>query len=367
MLLLEDSIGEAVRDVQEDLDSATGDVEVINSFSTSDNLFVHAGHDVLMMGNSLSATDSVSVSAGNDISMMGGYIGTDSGSTFVSAASIHMDNGAGIYGYSSVTVNANALSMDHGSTIGGYYAASVSVAGPIALDHGSRIFGSYAVSVVSAGPISLRNGSQITGNYGAVSIISGGQLSLDQSFIVGNGVNIGATGVSLDHNSFVFGYSYGNTAPANVEMVISGGDLTLNNGSHIGASNDVLLTLTGAGAEVVLNDAPGEAPSTIEAGSPTTIHIDFLSRTSGGIIIDGLPTTTTLPGGSGFFANGNPASPGNGLDITYGSPDNIASSTIDQFFNNLTDADSSDEKKKDDDTEGTNQGEKHENHTGTCS
>ena len=359
------------------LNSLTGDVEVHNRLNSSGSLFVHAGHDVLMNFSPviLSANNNnVTVSAGNDISMVGSDIGTSNGNAVVRARNISMDRGSGIYGYNAVAVNANVLSMDHNSSIGGYYAASVSVGGSISMDHGSGIFGDYGVSVVSSGPITLRNDSGIAGRRnGVASIISGGQLSLDNSFIFGNGVSIGATGVSLDHNSVVFSNGNGNGAPANVKMVISGGDLTLDNGSHIGASHDVILTMTGASAQVVLNRVAGESPSTILAGSHAITHINFLNRSSGGIIIDGAPTTTTVYGGSGFFARNlnTPSSPGNGLEITYanGSTDNRASQTIDQFFNNLTDSTPLDDKKKKDghDTEGNNQDEDHDNHTGQCS
>jgi hypothetical protein len=50
-----------------------------------------------------------------------------------------------------------------------------------------------------------------------------------------------------------------------------------------------------------------------------TTHLTFLTRNSGGVVIEGEDTTDTVVGGSGFFAvdTSTPALPGAGLEITY--------------------------------------------------
>ncbi len=206
-------------------------------------------------------------------------------------------------------------------------------------------------------------------------------LTLDNSSVInGNrGVFIGASGVSLNHTSTI---QTGPVATANVEMVISEGDITLDNGSSILAAHDAIFTLTGPTAQVVLNSAPGEAPSSIKTEAALTTHVNFLNRTSGGFVIDGTPGTTTTDGGSGIYALGKPATVGNGLVIVYpssgGSSNDVAAQVIDQYFAEMTqitsssdetDATSDDDHKKKG-NKGDNEGDNHNEHehgnTGQC-
>ncbi len=230
----------------------------------------------------------------------------------------------------------------------------------------------------TAGSVDIGYSSLYTAyDNGQVSITAkgGGTVDLlDSSIGGGEGVLIGATGISLDNSWIGTGYA----PTANVEMVISGGALILNNGSAIEAGNDVILTLTGANARVVLNETSGMAPSIIlsdfSSGVPETTHINFLGRTAGGVVIDGVETTTTAYGGSGFFVLDpyTPASLNNGLEIVYsGSSSNIASQVIDRYFAEQTDSTSTtkdDEKKKGDDTsnEGDDQNEQKDSNVGQC-
>jgi hypothetical protein len=105
------------------------------------------------------------------------------------------------------------------------------------------------------------------------------------------------------------------------------GDIRLNNGSSAVAGTDVSVTLAGAASTLYLNETAGMAASRLWAKSPSTIYLDFYSRTSGGVVIDGVPGTTTTAGGSGFYVGASPvpATPGSGLEIAYPSaaPSNI--------------------------------------------
>ena len=238
------------------------------------------------------------------------------------------------------------------------------------------------IVVANSGPVSM-SGSQVYTSTGTVTfdVLNASSLTLDNSSVInGNrGVFIGASGVSLNHTSTI---QTGPVATANVEMVISEGDITLDNGSSILAAHDAIFTLTGPTAQVVLNSAPGEAPSSIKTEAALTTHVNFLNRTSGGFVIDGTPGTTTTDGGSGIYALGKPATVGNGLVIVYpssgGSSNDVAAQVIDQYFAEMTqitsssdetDATSDDDHKKKG-NKGDNEGDNHNEHehgnTGQC-
>lgn len=267
------------------------------------------------------------------------------------------------------------------------YTVNNLVVGASALNVGTYSYGRLSalnsVTIGTTGDIALNNGAWITTDPsgGLVTIVSGGALSLDHSSGIGGGagVVIGATNIRLDHDSWI---ETGDGVPApDIKVTISGGDLVLNNGSEIIAGNDVILTLTGPDARVVLNEDAGLPPSRIWSdagtGTPGTTVINFLGRSSDGVVIDGTATTTTAVNGSGFFTVDldTPAILDGSLVINYssGSASNDAKKVIDQFFHDLTDnnppaADEGEKKKKGNgaDTEGNNQGEHHDNHTGQC-
>jgi len=97
-----------------------------------------------------------------------------------------------------------------------------------------------------------------------------------------------------------------------------GGDINLNNGGHINAANDVYLDLLGSTSTLAMTDG-SYVMSDIGTGVVGTTHLSFLGRNTGGVVIDGIETTTTVVGGSGFFAVNlsTPATAGAGLQITY--------------------------------------------------
>jgi hypothetical protein len=100
-----------------------------------------------------------------------------------------------------------------------------------------------------------------------------------------------------------------------------GQDFRLSNGSLLYGFDDVYIALAGSSSVLYINELAGQTASKIHAGSPTTINIGFLSRSSGGVVIDGLETVTTVAGSSGFYVGASPvpATPGNGLQIAYAS------------------------------------------------
>ena len=120
------------------------------------------------------------------------------------------------------------------------------------------------------------------------------------------------------------------------------GDIKLNNGSSIKAGNDVYLKLAGGASTLYMNEITGmPSPSYVLATNPNSIHIDFLSRTADGIVINGVQTATSLPGASGLFVvnTATPAVAGAGLAITYGgSVSNPATNGIIDSAGKATDA-----------------------------
>jgi filamentous hemagglutinin len=298
------------------------------------------------------------------------------------AGLVTIDNGTQVLASGPVSVTANAFTISGNGSLLGPNNLSLTVSGALNVASGSYVgahlgaaiaagsatingglFADGDLSLVSSGQVAV-NGGHI--DAGGVASVVAGQLNMYGGFIgsygVG-GVSVGATAVSLDNGSIIGAYA----PTANVGMVISGGNLTLDHGSHILASQDVTLALSGANAQVVLNTAAGETPSTIETQVLHTTDITFFGRTSGGVVIDGAPTTTTVAGGSGFYALGNPATLGNGLNIHYiTSGNNAAGNLIDQFFANLTKVGSNDKKKGDGSGEDKDDNEHNKGDVGQC-
>ena len=115
------------------------------------------------------------------------------------------------------------------------------------------------------------------------------------------------------------------SAPFRDASIAVGGNLTLNNGAHINAANDVFIDMLGASSVLALNTGAGGASyilSDVGTGVVGTTYLSFPGRNSGGILIDGVATTSTVLGGSGFYmvSQQTPAtaSIGGGLEITYG-------------------------------------------------
>ena len=152
------------------------------------------------------------------------------------------------------------------------------------------------------------NGRISSGDWNDVQLIAGALINKGGSVNAGRDLDILAGTV---HNS------YGGELNAGRDLTIIAGNITADGGeggAHFYAGNDVNLTLTGPGSTISLSNG-----GYVLAGAPTTIYIDFLTRSSGGIMIDGTATTTSLPFESGFFVFGHdtPAVLNSGLLITY--------------------------------------------------
>jgi hypothetical protein len=127
----------------------------------------------------------------------------------------------------------------------------------------------------------------------------------DLTFIAGNvlGADGGEGGGSFHAGHNITGFALGN--------------ITLGNGGYFQAGNDVNLTLKGVASTLSLSDG-----GYILANVPDTITLTFTARSSGGVMIDGVETTTSRPGGSGLFVvdHDTPATEAAGLVITHAAP-----------------------------------------------
>jgi hypothetical protein len=212
---------------------------------------------------------------------------------------------------------------------------------PSAFGSPSYGIGLLGSSVVIGGQILGKNvalgaGSLTVGNNGGLAAvgtlvgvvtgdvnINGGYMRSgtgDLELLVGGNLNIG----NASYGGAIWA-GYGQSVPYFPDASIAvGGNLKLNNGAYIKAANDVYLDLMGSASTLVLNDgtvgySPSYIMSDIGTGVVGTTHLSFLGRSTGGVVINGIETTTTVVGGSGFFAvnSSTPATAGAGLQVTY--------------------------------------------------
>jgi hypothetical protein len=161
------------------------------------------------------------------------------------------------------------------------------------------------VAPLFGGTINLDGGVTANGTSAAPSTING----IPYSGIAFVAQNLNADGGHLDATDIT----------GNISGLVSG-SVTLKNGAYFSAGNDIELVLAGGDSTVSLSNG-SHFLADYETRAPRTIFLDFLTRSSGGVMIDGVATTTSLPGGSGFFVTSHdtPAktTAGGGLEITY--------------------------------------------------
>jgi hypothetical protein len=207
--------------------------------------------------------------------------------------------GGGVHIGGTVTAGANV------SIIGG--AANINSAAVTGMD----------VSVL-AGALNLTNASISASNtvtLGLPSLLMA-SLTMDNSYIYAtHTVDFAAFNAALNNTSII-GSGNGHITG------IVGKELRINNGSGIYAGDDVRLRFLRHDAMLYLNDTAGGPSSKIASDSVAplgTTYISFRDRATGGIVIDGVATSATLAGGSGFYW-GDPlqlALPGSGLEVSY--------------------------------------------------
>jgi hypothetical protein len=207
---------------------------------------------------------------------------------------------------------------------------AILTAGTLNVGNTGGVYASNQLAAVVSGDVNITGGYLKTG-------------SGDLEMLIGGSLNVGNT----SYGGIIWG-GYNQLSPYYPDVSIAvGGDVKLNNGAHINAANDVFIDLLGSSSKLVLNDgAAGYAPSYILSDIGTgvigTTYLTLLNRTSGGIVIDGKESTTTVVGSSGFFEInlGTPALNGAGLDITYAAQanDSVAAALVNALASALASA-----------------------------
>jgi hypothetical protein len=278
-----------------------------------------ANSGILNINNALAGdTDSVELSAG-----------TLNISAPVSGANISLDGS---------TINVGAATTATGDLVAGGGTVNINAA----VSAQDIILGANTLNITSGGGLLATRQSNshllatvtgdvnITGGYIRTTNGTGEPGYGDLQMIVGGNLNVG--NASYGGSIYAgFGQTLSQPSPyyyADASIAV-GGNLKLTNGAYIAAANDIYLDMLGFGSTIELSSGGG-LPAYILSdvtGPPTTIYIDFLTRSDGGVFIDGVATTTSLPGGSGFFVT-NQSTPattaaGGGLEITYAGATSI--------------------------------------------
>jgi filamentous hemagglutinin family protein len=199
-----------------------------------------------------------------------------------------------------------------------YGDAAIGATGSITVD-GAEGYAGKDLSLLANGDIN------ITGYYSYV--YAGGNMLLN----AGGNLTIGGAGS-------YYSYAYGNastTAVAGGNLNVLSGDLYGTSYSSLGTSSNTIVTTGGnvvvdrstiygypdvnmqVGGTVSIN---GDTyyPGRIEAGSPSTINIEFTKLVSGGYSVNGVDSALyDALTGSGFIVLGNPAVLGETMMVTY--------------------------------------------------
>jgi hypothetical protein len=283
---------------------------------------------------------SLSAPAGN-VTLTGGPLSIDASGGPTGSYGLGSVNGiAGVGGYNGSTIISAGGNIDVGAVSRSVGSLGLAAGGTLRLNGNIDIDGSLVLSganvvadvpleagatlntFVSAGTLNLSNGAGIYAGYNLL-VNAGGEINLSNGSWLGAGNEVNLAGSAIKVNGGVYGggvYAYNNI----FAKVL--GNITLDNNAYFEAGNDIMLRLASANSEVSLSNGSYMLADSVTQ-LPATIFIDFLTRTSGGVMIDGATTTTSLPGGSGFFVmnHDRPAtlSPGGGLVISYASTTNV--------------------------------------------
>jgi filamentous hemagglutinin family protein len=238
-------------------DLALNGSAVFNS-SNSGDMAISSGGNLDYSTGLAPTSGSVQLSAKNTLNMVGSL--TNTGDLQLGGSVVNVDGAAG---GANVVVSANTININGSVTA----AKNVALAAPLV-----------------GGIINLYGGVTANGTSSTPSSINGIPYT-------------GIAFIAQDLNAYG-GYLNTTTATGDISGLVSG-NITLNNGANFKAGNDIDLVLAGGGSTVALNGSYMLAD--YMTAIPATIYIDFLTRGSGGVMIDGTATTTSLPGGSGFF------------------------------------------------------------------
>lgn len=284
----------------------------------------------------------VLISAAGPVSMTNAFVsaqGGDGGENGMGGnALLLVSSGGGL------TVSNSSFSARGGygnSGQGGAAAVTLLAGGNLQIDGsegsawggGGAAGGNAALTLASIGgdininPLTYLSTSVSSGGMGSVVATAAGNVSINSANIDSDGL-VGLFGANISMNDGnVYGAggilvnARGGLSLINESNLVGGGIADITTGgnvlvdqSRILGNPDVVMKVGG----VIDINGTMSVGGRIEASSPSTIHLDFTGLTSGGFSINGIPGVVYDPlTNTGFFANGSPASIGNGLIVTY--------------------------------------------------
>ncbi|MCF8200096.1 MAG: filamentous hemagglutinin N-terminal domain-containing protein [Sulfuritalea sp.] len=279
-----------------------------SGFSLTDNSTTPRYNDV-----DLFATGNIANGFNLSSSYGGMYVGAGGDVTIASETTSGTPAEIAIYAGGTLNVNDSLTSYS-----GGYYTPLIALAAGTAVNVNGTLTSSGYIGIaagVSKDQLKqLDNITDVTAKRFADTFTSAsGTVTITSAVTAADSVGIVAKDI------VVTGSSGSVTATTNDLYAKATNNITLSNGASMVAGRDALLQLLGSASTLYLNPTASASYSWIWAKSPSTIHMNFLSRSSGGIVIDGVETTTSVAGGSGFFVGASkaPATPGSGLQLAY--------------------------------------------------
>lgn len=261
--------------------------------------------DYVALGDAADTNRSVSFThTGSDLTLTGSYefytMAPDesaSGAILVATPTSNLTyTGATLYGSSAILSAGNTLAVD------------------------SSLFSDGNLALI-APVVDISDSVSANGNL----LVAAGTLNNSTNSGSLSGYNLNMIAGNINGNSGA------HFMASNVLNATVANNIVLADGAHFHAGGDINLTMSGAGSEIRLSNG-----SYMHAGAPTTIHIDFITRTSGGIFIDGISTIANN-GSTGFFVGSlmTPAVPGAGLDITYANGNQSFLAILDSNTNSI--------------------------------
>lgn len=359
------------------LTTASGTINV-NANITAAGQAGFAANAINITGASVAATNGAWLYAsggavtlsGSSLSSSNGFLGINGASVAVSNSTLNGTYGVGIFGgIGATTINGSSLatsqgwlgvsgntvsitnsqlSAAYGMGVGSHGASgSCELAGTCSFwgffepssYGGSADSGTTTLSVPPYNPVPSLDisGSTLTASNGWLDVASAGNMVIANSSLSSPTPSTSFTyfdpitsqAVTYTYSNGTFLGAQGNMSLTNTSVsagadvwLAAVGDIRLNSGSSAVAGTDVSVSLGGATSTLYVNDTAGLPASRVWAKSPSTIYLDFYARSTGGVVIDGMPGTTTTAGGSGFYVGATPlpASLGSGLKIAYAAP-----------------------------------------------
>jgi filamentous hemagglutinin family protein len=292
-------------------------------------------------------------------------VGFGTGSGYISLRDYSLSGGVGagsdqlrVYFQNSADLALNKVNIGGGSSTGDLIIES---GGNLSVGSGYWARDATNLTLRAAGTFSVGTEGMVENSSGNLSVqannvvLSGaylyasGQLSLTatQDVTVNNrsdiesagAMTVNARNISVSGGSFFSVGVYDQTA-VNANFNASG-NISLTGGSYIEAGDDVRIQLSGQSSTLSLSDHSYVLSDAITQ-VPATTHVTFTNSTTGGIYLDGVLTSTTTTGQSGFYVldTNTPALPGSGLDLIYANVTTTATNpvvpTIDKLTKDIT-------------------------------